>query len=466
VKQLFIHGIGGPVNGLVVDLFAGGGGASTGIEQAIGRAVDLAINHDPAAVKMHEANHPGTFHRCESIFDVDPVQATKGQPVAMLWASPSCTHFSRARGGTPVSKQLRGLGWMVLKWAGKVRPAVIICENVAEWQTWGPVRKGQPWARRKGAYWKLFLASLERLGYTVGHQVLDAADYGAPTHRRRLFLVARCDGVSPVVAPPPTHGPKRGQPYRTAAECIDWSDLGRSIFDRKKPLAAATCRRIAAGIVRYVLKGKPFLVQTGYGERKGQAPRVMPVEEPLGTIVAGGCKHALVSAFLAKHYGGVVGQEMGKPLGTVTAVDHHSLVSAHLTTIDQQSNPAGHTAADAPLSTVTHKQRHALVAAFLTTYYSGGDTANPVSEPVPTIVSKARHGLVTVDIDGTTYALADIRLRMLKPAELARAQGFPEGYFLTGTQAEQIGRIGNSVCPPVAAALVRANLPAVREAMA
>ncbi len=497
-KQLFLHGIGGPVHGLVVDLFAGGGGASTGIEQAIGRAVDIAIDHDPAAIRMHEVNHPGTAHRCESIFDVDPLEATKGEPVALLWASPSCTHFSRARGGTPVSRQLRGLGWMVLRWAGKVRPATIVCENVAEWETWGPVRRGQPWKRRKGAHWRLFLASLRAMGYTVEHRVLNAADYGAPTSRRRLFLVARADGAA-VVWPAPTHGPKGVLPYRTAAECIDWSDLGRSIFERKKPLAPATCRRIAAGIVRYVLEGKPFivtcnhgkegfrcqgmdepmktitaardahglvtpyLVTTGHGERAGQAPRTGSVQDPLGTVVATAQNHALRTAFLAKHYGGVVGQPMDKTLGTVTAVDHHSLVAAHLTKL--RNNCVGQDA-ERPLDTVTTGGHFALCAAFLTTYYTGGGSANGVDKPMPAIVAKARHGLVVVEIDGETYALADMRLRMLKPTELARAQGFPVGYVLTGTQAEQIGRLGNSVCPPVAAALVRANLPAVRRATA
>jgi DNA (cytosine-5)-methyltransferase 1 len=463
VKQLYLYGIGGPVSGLIVDLFAGGGGASSGIEQATGRPPDIAINHDPAAVQMHEANHPGTYHRCESIFNVDPVQATAGQPVALLWASPSCTHFSRARGGTPVSKQLRGLGWMVLKWAGKVRPQVIICENVAEWQTWGPVRKGQPWARRKGASWRLFLASLERLGYQVEYKVLDAANYGAPTHRRRLFLVARCDGMPPVVEPAPTHGPGRVA-YRTAAECIDWSDLGRSIFDRKKPLAAATCRRIAAGIVRYVIQGRPFLV-----EIDNQSNGLRAVRDPAAplTTITTENRHALVAAFLAKHFTGVIGQPCDRPLGTITAVDHHSLIAATMIQTgygEREGQSPRCLDIEKPLGAiVAGGAKHALCAAFLTTYYSGGDTANPVNEPVPAIVTKARHGLVTVDIDGTTYALADIRLRMLKPAELARAQGFPAGYILTGTQAEQIGRIGNSVCPPVAAALVRANMPAVRE---
>lgn len=453
MKQLFLHGIGGQVQGLVVDLFAGGGGASTGIEQAIGRAVDIAINHDPAAVKMHEANHPGTRHLCESIFDVDPVQVTQGQPVAILWASPSCTHFSRARGGTPVSKQLRGLGWVVLRWAGKTRPAVIHCENVGEWETWGPVRKGRPYAKRKGAYFRQFVESLERMGYTVHFRILDAAQHGAGTHRRRLFLTARCDGGE-IVTPEPTHGPGRLRPFVTAANAIDWTDLGRSIFDRKKPLAPATCRRIAAGIVRYVLQGKPFLVEID--NRSNGLRAVRDPAAPLTTITTEN-RHALVAAFLAKHFTGVIGQPCDRPLGTVTAVDHHSLVAANLTMLRRNADGR---MVEQPLLTITAGgQHHALCAAFLTTYYSGGDQANPVNEPVPAIVTKARHGLVTVDIDGTTYALADIRLRMLKPAELARAQGFPAGYILTGTQAEQIGRIGNSVCPPVAAALVRANLP-------
>jgi DNA (cytosine-5)-methyltransferase 1 len=421
--------------------------------------VDIAINHDPAAVKMHEANHPGTRHLCESIFDVDPVQVTQGQPVAILWASPSCTHFSRARGGTPVSKQLRGLGWVVLRWAGKTRPAVIHCENVGEWETWGPVRRGRPYAKRKGAYFRQFVASLERMGYAVQFRILDAAQHGAGTHRRRLFLTARCDGGE-IITPEPTHGPGRPRPFVTAADSIDWTDLGRSIFDRKKLLAPATCRRIAAGIVRYVLKGKPFLVEID--NRSNGLRAVRDPAAPLTTITTEN-RHALVAAFLAKHFTGVIGQPCDRPLGTVTAVDHHSLVAANLVTL--RNNCIGQPPAD-PVGTITTGGHFALCASFLTTYYSGGDQANPVSEPVPAIVTKARHGLVTVDIDGTTYALADIRLRMLKPAELARAQGFPASYILTGTQAEQIGRIGNSVCPPVAAALVRANLPQQRAGVA
>lgn len=454
MKQLFLHGIGGPVQGLVVDLFAGGGGASTGIEQALGRAVDLAINHDPAAVQMHEANHPGTHHRCESIYDVDPRQATGGQLVALLWASPSCTHFSRARGGTPVSAQLRGLGWMIRKWAGTVRPQVIMAENVPEWITWGPVRHGQPWKAREGAYFDQLVESLRAMGYAVEWRVLVAADHGAPTTRRRLFLIARCDG-RPIAWPEATHGKGTRIPYRTAAECIDWSDLGRSIFDRKKPLAAATCRRIAAGIVRYVLGGSPFLV-----EIDNQSNGLRAVRDPAAplTTITTENRHALVSAFLAKHYGGVVGQACDRPLGTIAAVDHHSLVAAHMVTCNHQGGFRGQ-GVDAPMSTITaSRDARGLVAAFLMQYHANGGQHSAAGAPLPTITTVAGHSLVTVEIQGQTYALADIRMRMLKPAELARAQGFPAGYVLTGTQAQQIGRIGNSVCPPVAAALVRANL--------
>lgn len=463
-KQLHIHGIGGLVQGLVVDLFAGGGGASTGIEQAIGRAVDLAINHDPAAVQMHEANHPGTHHRCESIYDVDPRQATGGQPVALLWASPSCTHFSRARGGTPVSAQLRGLGWMIRKWAGTVRPQVIMAENVPEWITWGPVRHGQPWKAREGAYFNQLVESLRAMGYAVEWRVLVAADHGAPTTRRRLFLIARCDGL-PIVWPEATHGKGTRRAYRTAAECIDWSDLGRSIFDRKKPLAAATCRRIAAGIVRYVLGGRPFLI-----EIDNQSNGLRAVRDPAAplTTVTTENRHALVAAFLAKHYGGVVGQACDRPLGTITAVDHHSLVAAHMvqTGYGERAGQAPRCQdIEAPLGTIVAGGcKHALCAAFLTQYHANGGQHSAAGAPLPTITTVAGHSLVTVQIQGQTYALADIRMRMLKPAELARAQGFPAGYVLTGTQAQQIGRIGNSVCPPVAAALVRANLLSAAQA--
>lgn len=402
---------------MIVDLFAGGGGASQGIYEATGRHPDVAINHDPAAIRMHEANHPETRHYCESIYDVDPLAACGGKPVGLLWASPSCTHFSRARGAVPVSRQERGLGWMVRKWAGKVRPRVILCENVEEWQTWGPVRRGRPVKSRAGAYFRKLVWSLVAMGYAVEWRMLNAADYGAATSRRRLFLVARRDG-EPIVWPKATHLP--GQ-YRPASEVIDWQDLGISIFDRPKPLVDATCRRIAAGVARYVLKGRPFIA-------------------PVTTATVDYA--CLVAGFLAKHFTGVVGQPLTKPCSTITAVDHHALVTVDLAKMPEAAKDS----------------RAPVVAAFIALYYGQGGQHTCASEPLGTIVTKARHALVTVVIDGETFVLRDIRMRMLRPRELAAAQGFPGHYRLEGTIGEQIGRIGNSVAPPAAAALVAANV--------
>lgn len=419
MKQLTIPGIGGHLCGeLIVDHFCGGGGASAGIESALCRSPDVAINHCADAIEMHQANHPGTLHLRNSIFDVSPRATCGGQPVGLLWTSPACTHFSRARGSVPVSRQLRSLGWTIPRWCAEVRPRVLIAENVPEWQTWGPVRRGRPVAKRAGESWRKLLDHLDRLGYAVEVATLDAADFGAATHRRRLFLVARCDG-EPVRWPEPTHGPGRALPWRSAADCLDWSDLGRSIFGRPKPLADATCRRIAAGIVRHVLRSP--------------APYLAPVRSGAGDAAPA------VSGFLMKYYGGVVGNDLRAPLGTITTWDHHALVSAILARADEATTGAH-------------------VAAFLTSYYSGGGTDSAADAPVPTIVCKARHALVTVLIDGVRHVITDIRLRMLNPRELATAQGFAPDYRLTGTVADQIARIGNSVCPPIAAALVRANL--------
>ncbi len=416
----------------------------------------------------------------------------------------NCTHFSKAKGGKPRSKEIRSLAWVVVDWAREVQPRVIMLENVREILGWGPLdQNDQPIKARAGETWREFVAALEGAGYRVEWRVLKAADYGAPTTRERLFLVARRDGL-PIQWPEPSHGPGRAHPWRSAAECIDWSIPCPSIFERKKPLADATQKRIAEGLRRYVLgpKARPFLVglthggrlydaeeplrtittanggefaavspvvapvlvQSGYGEREGQAPRVLDIGAPLGTVVAGGAKHALVAAFLAKHYGGVVGQDLERPLGTVTAIDHHSLVAAHLTKY-YGSARAGSPVTD-PLPTVTAGGgrgggKAALVAAFLTKWYSGGGTSQAVDRPLDTIVAKARFGLVTVDIAGEPWAVVDIGLRMLAPRELARAQGFPDSYVLTGTKAQQIERIGNSVCPPVVEALVRANFHGV-----
>lgn len=572
---------------LVVDLFAGGGGASTGIEQAIGRHVDVAVNHDREAISLHTANHPQTRHYCSDVFEVNPLTVTEGQPVGLLWASPDCKHFSKAKGGKPVSKKIRSLAWVVIKWAKAVQPRVICLENVEEFQTWGPLAAdGRPCPQRKGKTFALWVAQLRNLGYAVEWRELRACDYGAPTIRKRLFLVARRDG-QPITWPSPTHAqpdakgktPPGLKPWRTAADCIDWSIPAPSIFERARPLADATCRRIAKGIVRYVIEAaKPFvvtyygdkggefrgqpladplrtqttenrhglvvptLIQTGYGERPGQAPRVPGLDKPLGTVVSGQ-KHALVSAFLAKHYTGVVGSDMTDPMGTVTTVDHHSLVTAHITKF--RTNSTG-TAADEPLHTITAggetarpstgnvmgvvtasmiKMRgdnvgspaaeplhtisaqgthHAiatanlvhlghgegkdgtkrfshgvrdvaqplntvtasgatagLVQAFLVKYY-GTDQDPAMCKPLHTVTTKDRFGLVTVR--GQAYQIADIGLRMLTPRELYRAQGFPESYAIDRgaagepiTKTAQVRMCGNSVCPPLARAIVAAN---------
>lgn len=433
---------------LIVDLFAGGGGASTGIELATGRYVDIAVNHDPEAVSMHERNHPQTKHFCEDVFDVDPVAVTNGRPVGLLWASPDCKHFSKAKGGKPVSKKIRSLAWVVVKWARLVRPRVICLENVEEFQTWGPLEGDLPDPARKGETFRRWVAELEKLGYDVQYKELRACDYGAPTIRKRLFLVARCDGL-PIVFPQPTHG-KGLKPYRTAAEIIDWSIPCPSIFGRDKPLSDNTLRRIANGIFKFVIDAKkPFivknsaniLIQMGYGDNEGK--RVLDLNKPLGTITAGGNKFALVSAFLAKHYSGVVGARIDGPVGTVTTIDHHSLVTVSLS--DTKTNKAEE------------------IRAFLINYYGTG-MSSAANEPLNTCTGKVHSGLVVVRIDGKEYAIADIGLRMLQPHELYAAQGFPKDYIFDrskdGTllsKAAQVRMCGNSVCPPVAAALVQAN---------
>jgi len=458
---------------LVVDNFAGGGGASTGIEAAIGRPVDIAINHSPVAIAMHKANHPGTKHYCEDVWSVDPREACGGRPVGLAWFSPDCTHFSRAKGKTPVSKGIRGLAWVVIRWAKTVRPRVILLENVEEFQTWGPLAGDRPDPEKMGQTFRRWLGTLTGLGYRVEFKTLTAADYGAPTTRKRLFLIARRDD-SPIVWPDATHGRGLSHEWRPASEIIDWSLQCPSIFDRARPLAEATCRRIAEGIRRYVVEcARPFivslthtkastgyvydsddplrtittakggefalavptLIQQGYGERSGQAPRVPGLDKPLGTVVAGGSKHALVAAFLSRHFTGVVGRDLGSPVPTVTARDHHSLT-----------------------------------VAFLTKFYGECRAGAPVTEPLPTVTggggplhtvtSRARFGLVTVA--GEQYAISDIGMRMLQPAELFAAQGFPDDYEIAPvgpkgkplTKCEQIEMAGNSVCPPVARALV------------
>ena len=508
---------------LVVDLFAGGGGASCGIEQGIGRPVDIAVNHDEMAIAMHEANHPETRHFCESVFKVNPVDVTGNQPVGLLWASPDCTHHSKAKGGKPVSQKRRGLAWVVVRWARRTRPRVIMLENVEEFQDWGPVipKRGPdgevltfpdgkphlvPCPKRKGQEFRKFVAQLERLGYQVEWRQLRACDYGAPTIRKRLFMIARRDGRK-IVWPKPSHGPadslpvRRGRqkPYRTAAECIDWSIPCPSIFTRKKPLAENTMRRIAQGMKRYVLDAKePFIVKTNhtapwYDQFRGQGlleplqtvtashgfalvtPSVIAIDhgsarsgcnwsaqEPLTTITTEN-RHALVTAFLAKHYTGVVGTDIRKPLSTVTTIDHHAVVAAHMINLaDRRARPA-----DQPAATVCAGGTHAgLVAAFMAPYYGSGsgETGRDLRLPAPTATTKDRLQLVTVQIDGSTYVITDIGMRMLKPHELFKANGFPDNYVIAPEfngkpipGYAQVRMCGNSVPPVWPRALVEAN---------
>lgn len=479
---------------IAVDLFAGGGGASEGIRLALGRSPVLAVNHDAHAIRMHAENHPETIHRHEPVDDVAPALAMRGQTVDLLWASPDCCHFSKARGGKPREQGIRSLAWVVVDWARIVRPVVICLENVAEFLTWGPLdADGHPLPERWGETFQQFVGALAGLGYRVEWRVLNAADYGAPTARKRLFLVARCDGLAPRW-PAPTHGPGRASPHRTAAEIIDWSIPIPSIFGRKRPLKEKTEQRIAEGIRRYVVgerapflltlahggrleplnaplrttttahRGEraivaPSLIRIGNGERAGQRPRCEDIEAPLTTITAQGQKQALCAAFLAKHYGGVVGHGVERPLGTITGIDHHSLVAAHLIKHYGTSHSAD---VRAPSPTITGQGQHiGLVSSFMIKYYGAGGQWQRVDEPLHTMTGKARFGVVTVMIDGEPWAIVDIGMRMLQPRELANAQGFGPEYILNGTKEQQVARIGNSVCPPVARALVAAQFEGI-----
>lgn len=439
---------------LVVDNFAGAGGASLGVERAIGRAIDIAINHDPTALAVHAANHPRTRHLCESVWDVDPVEACGGRPVGLAWFSPTCTHFSRAKGGPLRDAKIRALAWIVTRWMKAVRPRVVCLENVSEFESWGPLTDaGVPCPKRAGFTFRRWIAKMRSYGYAVEWRSLVAADYGSPTTRKRLFLVARCDG-EPIVWPSATHGSARA-PYRTAAECIDWTLPVPSIFARKRPLADATLRRIARGVQRFVLDAaepftaptlrglaSPSLIQTGYGERDGQAPRILDVHAPLGTVVAGGQKHALVAAFLAKHFGGheSPGGSLVLPMSTVTARDHHAVVTAS-----------------------TSGERQEDVRALMLKYHGGErDHARGQQLGLPMRTVDTSNRFATVTAHGERYEIADIGMRLLEPHELAAAQGFPADYSLDAarTKTAKIRLVGNSVCPQVAEAIVAANVGA------
>lgn len=396
---------------IIVDNFAGGGGASTGIEMAIGRSVDIAINHDSAAIAMHKANHPDTKHYCESVWEVDPVEACGGHPVALAWFSPDCKHFSKAKGGKPVDKNVRGLAWVAVKWAKKVRPRVIMLENVEEFKTWGPLIENSegdfyPDPNRKGETFNLFINALKKFGYEVDFRELRACDFGAPTIRKRFFMIARCDG-QPIVWPEPTHAaPERLEvqsglmkPWRTAAEIIDWSIPCPSIFDRKKPLAENTEKRIAKGIQKFVIGNPtPFIVEVNHS---GEGFRGQELDEPMHTITA---KHGfgLVTPTIMVNEFNNVGSSLEKPLHTILTGNHHYLVAPVVSQIGQTGGGDRLKDINSPLSTIVTKQEHLLVAPLLTSYHSETTKdevrAISVEGPIHTLDTSNRFGLVAAFI--------------------------------------------------------------------
>ncbi len=533
---------------IIVDNFAGGGGASTGMELATGRIVKIAINHDPDAILMHKTNHPHTKHLQASVWDVDPVKECEGCPVGLAWFSPDCKHFSKAKGAALVDRNIRGLAWIVLRWAGTVRPRVIILENVEEFQTWGPVRRGKPVKKKAGQTFQRWKKQLSDLGYTIEHRELVAADYGAPTTRKRFVLVARCDGW-PIVWPERTHdkdGADGLPKWRAAAEVIDWTQPCYSIFATKeeiksrygvnavRPLAHNTMRRVIRGVDKFVIKAEtpyivpwtvtnttnsvggpvsdpvhtvttagnqmllsPALIQ--YHTEQNENMRGQGVAEPLRTVDASN-RYGLVAASLSKFYGGVVGAELKAPMPTVTAIDHNALTTANLVEYYGGGRPLDITE---PMHTVTSHDREALTLTHICEF-KGQDIGQDERKPLRTITASAgefaeirtevrtygpdadmRHWpeirallnrfcgydlkeneALTLDVGGTAYFIADIGLRMLTPRELYSAMGFPPDYIIdrdyTGRaygKSKQVARCGNAVCPPMAEAVVRANLP-------
>ena len=544
---------------IIVDNFAGGGGASTGIELATGRPVTIAINHDPAAILMHKTNHPYTEHLQASIWDVDPEKVCAGRPVGLAWFSPDCKHFSKAKGAALVDRNIRGLAWIVLRWAGTVKPRVIILENVEEFQTWGPVRKGKPVKKKAGCTFQKWLGQLKDLGYTVEFRVLIAADYGAPTSRKRFVLIARCDG-RPIVWPERTHAPadnaevKSGKykPWRSAAEIIDLSLPCPSVFATKteiqeqygvkavRPLADNTMRRVIRGVDKFTIKsGKPFIVPTGYGERKGQAPRVHDIEAPVPTVVGTGKENLcrpLLTPITVSNTTNSVGGSAAEPVHTVTTAENQMLVSPSLIQYHtEQSENVRANGVETPLPTVDASNRYGLTTAHLVEYFSTGRPLD-VRIPMHTVTSRDREALTAVhiaefkgqdkgqsvdrplrtitasigefaevqtrvvqytpdadlkywpeirvllnkhcgyslsedevlllNIRDTWYFISDIGLRMLTPRELYAAMGFPPDYIIDKDykgndypKSQQVARCGNAVCPPMATAVVMANLP-------
>lgn len=510
------------INGeLIVDNFAGGGGASTGIEMVTGYSVDIAINHDPEAIRMHKVNYPNTKHYCENVWAVDPVKACEGHPVALAWFSPDCKHFSKAKGGKPKDKNIRGLAWVACRWAALVRPRVIMLENVEEFKTWGPLNRGHhPIRAKQGDTFRQFVKQLNELGYEVQFRELVAADYGAPTKRKRFFMIARCDGA-PIMWPKPTHAPadseevKMGllKPYVGAYTQLDFSLPCPSIFDTSeeikekygirsvRPLAPKTMQRIARGLKKFVLDNpEPFIIQCNHGgERKPQ-----DIRDPMPTITGKhgyGVVEPRLAPIIDKTYGGNYqggGSKAEDPIDTITAVDHNRLVAATLIQYHSETNldEVRGQSIENPIMTVDSSNRYGLVTSFLSKFYKtgvgqdereplhtvttsaghfgevraflikyyGDATGQDIEQPLDTVTTKDRFGLVT--IEGVDYQIADIGLRMLEPRELYGCQGFPEDYIIdhdytgkTYPRTEQVRRCGNAVCPPIPAALVRANLP-------
>ncbi|OXX73292.1 DNA cytosine methyltransferase [Vibrio sp. V19_P1S1T109] len=490
---------------IVVDNFAGGGGASTGMELGLNRHIDIAINHDPAAIDMHKMNHPETKHYCESVWDVDPVEACEGRPVGLAWFSPDCKHFSKAKGNRPVDKNIRGLAWVAIRWAALVPVRIIMLENVEEFMTWGPVveaeeGKFKPCPDRKGetfeAFVKVLTTGLEKqhpsweeiryalgetfpyeklekgLGYNVDYRVLHACDYGAPTIRKRFFLVARNDN-QPIAWPAPTHGPKGSglMPYATASDIIDWSIPVKSIFGRKKPLAEKTMERIAKGLEKFVFgTDSPFVVngECAFIAKHYTGVTGSDLREPLATVTTTD-HNALVMAFMTKFRSGSVGYDIETPVHTITSggeqkrpgtANTQALVTSHM--VKLRGTNIGH-ATNEPLHTISAGGLHlGEVRAFLIKYY-GTSFGEDLKSPIGTVTTKDRFGLVTVH--GEQYQIVDIGMRMLEPHELFAAQGFPADYKITHnsqgkkiSKASQVARCGNAVCPPVAQALVEANL--------
>jgi len=473
---------------IIVDCFAGGGGASTGIELALGVSPDIAINHDIEAIALHSVNHPNTEHYISDIFEVDPMIATMGRPVGLAWFSPDCKHHSKAKGGKPRDKKIRSLAWVAVKWAKKVKPRVIMLENVEEFKDWCPLDKeGYPLKEKKGETFKLFCSELESLGYEVKYQELKACDFGAPTTRKRLFLIARCDGRD-IIFPKPTHAKAQSQevkdgkllPYKTAADIIDWSIPTYSIFMDKeeakqykvrRPLSDKTMERIIKGFEKFVINtNNPYIIDdkllpfisTYYGKTKHSTTRGQKVDTPLATITAGGLRHGLAVPYVMaidNLSSSNSTWSIDAPLTTITSKARHCIVTPY---IAKHYTGATGFKIDEPMHTITTQDHHSVITAFLHKFY-GQECRQTIKDPLHTIRTVGHFALV--EIKGIKYKVMDIGFRMLSPRELYNAQGFPSDYKIDITmpngkklpKTAQVRMCGNSVSPVVPKALVEAN---------